>query len=276
MSIRFRVIFMNSVNHVSAFAKLALLYWSLVAFGFCSAATYPIPSEFSPIGTPILNVIEGTSSNNEQTTKVGEVDTGADRRKAKKCKDITTLEKPSGLPRFLRTITGDRKLRPKDKVPAFTLPKVGGEEVSLYDVLEENDYVVIDFWATSCGPCIAKFPKWKKIYSTYNEFGLEIVSICLDLTQEDWEESSQEHRLPWINLGEIEDEFLAGPTSKAFRLRSIPRSYLVDSNGCILDSHIFPIELKGFLQIEYAEELKALEASTDPAISETSDDEDER
>lgn len=263
---------MKCLHHLSILAKLSLVFGSLATFGFSSATNNLISAELGSIAAPLFNAIEVTSSVNQKTTENGKADTGADSKNAKNCRDIAPLEEPSGLPRFLRTITGDRKLRPKDKVPKFTLPKVDGEEILLYDILEENEYVVIDFWATSCGPCIAKFPKWKKIYSTYKEHGLEIVSICLDLTHEDWEESSQEHQLPWINLGEIEDEFLEGPTSKAFRLRSIPRSYLVDSNGCILHTHIFPMELESFLKSEYGEDLKTLETNDDSAIFETNRD----
>ena len=260
---------MKCMDYLSTLAKLSFVFWSLAIYGFSTATNNIIPTELGSIGAPLLSAIEVASSVNQKTPENGEVDTRAD---SKNCRDITPLEEPNGLPRFLRTITGDRKLRPKDKVPTFTLPKVDGEEVLLYDVLEENEYVVIDFWATSCGPCIAKFPKWKKIYSTYKEHGLEIVSICLDLTHEDWEETSQEFELPWINLGEIEDEFLEGPTSKAFRLRSIPRSYLVDSNGCILHTHIYPVELESFLKSEYEAELKALEKNDESAILQTGRD----
>lgn len=266
---------MKSVSYLSTLAKLSMLIWPLVTYGFSSATNKPIPALLGSIEAPLLNAIEVTSAVNQKTTENPEGDTGADSKDVKNCRDITPLEEPSGLPRFLRTITGDRKLRPKDRVPAFTLPKLDGEEVSLYDVLEENDYVVIDFWATACGPCIAKFPKWKKIYSTFNELGIEIVSICTDRTNEDWEESSQEHELPWINLGEIEEEYLGGPTSKAFRLRGLPRSYLVDTNGCILDTHIFPVELETFLKSEYEEELKTIETNDESAIFETGSDDNE-
>ena len=248
---------------------MSLLFGSLVLYGFSLAEISLSFNEIDPVEQRSFKHNNATSTDAEHSENNTEVDSASASKKVKNCKDITPLEKPSGLPRFLRVVTGDRKLRPKDKVPAFTLPILDGEEVSLYDVLDENDYVVIDFWATSCGPCIAKFPKWKKIYSTYNELGLEIVSICLDLTHEDWEESSQKHQLPWINLGEIEDEFLEGLTSKAFRLRGLPRSYLVDSNGCILHTHIFPIELEGFLQTEYGEELEKTQSNDDSAISET-------
>ena len=264
------------MNYLTTLAKLSFLFWSLATYGFSSITNNFIAVEFNSIGVPLLKAIDVASSDYAENTEKEEVDTGVDTKKAKNCKDITPLEKPSGLPRFLRAITGDRKLRPKDKVPAFTLPKLDGKAVSLYDVLEENDYVVIDFWATACGPCIAKFPKWKKIYSTYNDLGIEIVSICTDRTHEDWEESSQEHELPWIDLGEIEEEYLGGPTSKVFRLRGLPRSYLVDSNGCILHTHIYPVELESFLKSEYAEELKAIDSTNDSAISETSVDEGER
>ncbi|MYD44891.1 MAG: hypothetical protein F4W92_00845 [Gammaproteobacteria bacterium] len=110
---------------------------------------------------------------------------------------------------------------------------------------------------------MAQYPKLKEIYATYSEHGFEIVSVCTDFTKEQWKESSEEHQLPWIDVGEINDEYLAGSTSKAFRLRSLPRSYLVDTNGCILHSHMFPKPLEDFLETKYEEELEALEASKD-------------
>lgn len=171
--------------------------------------------------------------------------------KSTDCNDVIPLEKASRMPGFIRRITGDRKLRPKDKVPDFKLPQLNGGEVTLYDVLSENEYVVIDFWATACAPCIAKFPDWKKIYSAYSEEGFEMVSVCTDFTKEQWAESSKEHDLPWIDVAEINNQGLVGPTSKAYSLVGLPRSYLVDSRGCILHTRIFPIELKSFLEERY-------------------------
>ncbi|MCY3885569.1 MAG: TlpA disulfide reductase family protein [Gammaproteobacteria bacterium] len=183
------------------------------------------------------------------------------------CNNVTPLEKASRMPGIIRRITGDRKLRPKDKVPDFKLPQLNGWEVSLYDVLSENEFVVIDFWATACAPCIAKFPDWKKLYSAYREDGFEMVSVCTDFTKEQWAESSKEHDLPWIDVAEINNQGLVGPTSKAYRLVGLPRSYLVNSDGCILHTRIFPIELKRFLEERYGEKPELQEASAHPPES---------
>lgn len=223
------------------------------------------------MSSDLETLVSLTNSSLENTDDHKEVNV----TKATSCKDVTTLEKPARLPKFFRNMTGDRKLRPKDKIPDFTLPRVDGDEVNLYEVLAENDYVVIDFWATACGPCIAQFPKLKEIYSTYEDEKFEIVSVCTDITHEQWEESLEEHKLPWIDVGEINAQGLVGPTSKAFRLRGLPRSYLVDTNGCILHTHIFPIELERFLESEYGENVSALEENGETSTTDMTEIEDE-
>lgn len=254
---------------------LTLLAFSLATYGYSSSKTHSTSVRLGSIEMLTLAVTAVPPRDTGKTTDSASVDTDSKSKKATNCKDVTPLEETSGLPRFLRKITGDRKLRPKDKVPEFTLPRVDGEDVSLYDVLGENDFVLIDFWATACGPCIAQFPKLKEIYSTYSDHGLEIVSVCTDLTDEQWEESSEEHKLPWIDVGEINDEYLGGATSKAFRLRGLPRSYLVDTNGCILHTHIFPIKLETFLESKYGEVLEPQEDSGDSTVSDMSVDDKE-
>lgn len=254
---------MRNTKRTVRVCTLTLLILTFLSIGHSSSVTDFYASAIKASDISNLASLEDSSEENTDEEK------NADAKHATSCKNVTTLEKPARLPKFLRNITGDRKLKPKDKVPDFTLPRVDGEEVTLYEVLAENDYVVIDFWATACGPCIAQFPKLKEIYSTYGDKKFEIVSVCTDITHEQWEESLEEHQLPWIDVGEINAQGLVGPTSKSYRLRGLPRSYLVDTNGCILHTHIFPIELEKFLESKYGEKLESEDDGGDSEISGT-------
>ena len=76
--------------------------------------------------------------------------------------------------------------------------------MSLSDILDEKEYVLVDFWASWCGPCIATFPALKDLYASFGKHGFEIVSVSIDDTRENWSYMTEEHELPWINLGELE------------------------------------------------------------------------
>ena len=98
-----------------------------------------------------------------------------------------------------------KSLPPGQVAPTFTLPDIHGEQVSLLDVLRENKFVLVDFWASWCGPCIASFPALKELYAAYKEKGFEIVTISIDDTIEEWADASDEQDLPWIDLGDSDD-----------------------------------------------------------------------
>lgn len=155
------------------------------------------------------------------------------------------------LQRYIETEENDQTLIQGQKAPEFTLANIEGEEVALYDVLGESEIVLVDFWASWCGPCIATFPDLKRMYSAYNDDGFEIVAISIDSTHEDWQGGSEEHELPWIDLGEIKG--WEGPIASAYGVQFIPKAYLVDSEGCILEKNIHTGKLEELLVARYGE-----------------------
>lgn len=149
----------------------------------------------------------------------------------------------------LAVVQNDAALIPGQKVPEFTLVNYDGENRALYDLLGENDLVLIDFWASWCGPCIADFPELKKLHAAYADEDFEIVGVSIDSTMEDWKDGVDEHELPWINLGEVKG--WEGPVSTMYGVNAIPKGFLVDSQGCIFKKNIRPAALKEFLVDRY-------------------------
>ena len=68
----------------------------------------------------------------------------------------------------------NKALVPGQKAPTFSLPALEGNEVSLTDVLHDNKYVYIDFWASWCTPCIEDFPELKDLHASYSDDGFEV------------------------------------------------------------------------------------------------------
>lgn len=129
----------------------------------------------------------------------------------------------------------------------FTADTLAGEAVNLADVRANSRLVLLEFWASWCGPCRVEIPHMKDAYDRYREKGFEIVSFTIDEDREAWVEASDEEDLPWINLG-------MGPEAEAptaYNVTGVPKNYLVDSGT----GDIVAKDLRGHKLDEKLEEL---------------------
>ena len=157
--------------------------------------------------------------------------------------------------RHLASIGIDKSLAIGKQVPDFTLPDMSGGEHSLREILGAKEVVFIDFWASWCGPCIESIPALKEVYANHKQHGLEVVSISIDENAESWVERSEELELPWINLGELKD--FEGEVATSYGVTFIPKGYLVDENGTIIQKNLTPEQLGKYLDSLSDEETSA-------------------
>ena len=132
-----------------------------------------------------------------------------------------------------------------ESVQDFTLASLVGNEHNLFSALAENDYVLVDFWASWCGPCIAQFPELKEVYAKHSDNRFEVINVSLDDNLEDWERASGEQELPWVDIGDM--QAFEGDTAKAYGVTFIPKGYLIGSDGIIVAKDMTMEDLDQYL-----------------------------
>lgn len=143
----------------------------------------------------------------------------------------------------------DKSLVLGTSAPDFTLSNLAGEQISLADLRQKNEYILVEFWSSWCGPCIGAIPALKDLYSSYSQHGFEVVSVSIDDDEESWIEASGEHKLPWTNLGELAG--FSGSVATSYGVTFIPKNYLVNNEGEILQKDLSPEKLEQWLAIKY-------------------------
>ena len=112
----------------------------------------------------------------------------------------------------------------------FTAFNLAGEEVRLRDVLRENKYTLVEFWASWCGPCIAEIPHLQEAYERFRGNGFEILAVNLDDDPENWRVASEEdYDINWLNVSD--NQAFGSPVAKLYRVKAIPANFLVSTGG---------------------------------------------
>mgnify|MGYP002571071681 FL=1 len=113
-------------------------------------------------------------------------------------------------------------------VPDFSLPSMNGEEVAIRSF--RGKYVLLDFWASWCGPCIGEMPNVHKAYDLLHDKGLEVVSVSTDRRESDWRKAMKEKQMEhFVNLRDTK-----GVLHEIFNRDAIPFILLLDPQGRIV------------------------------------------
>ncbi len=118
-----------------------------------------------------------------------------------------------------------------ERAPQLILPGVDGKDVKMEDL--KGNYILIDFWASWCGPCRAEHPRLIRLYNTYNEQGFEVYSIALDKDKQKWLEAIKKDNLPWeYHVSNL--MMFQSPAVDIYDVKSIPFNVLIDREGNVI------------------------------------------
>lgn len=121
-----------------------------------------------------------------------------------------------------------------------------GKTLSLYSL--RGHIVLLDFWASWCGPCLREMPNVKNIYAKYHSKGLEVLGVSLDEKADAWKNAITNKELNWKHISSLEG--WKCPAAKIYNVTAIPRMYIIDETGKIIAQ-----DLRGEKLVEKMDEL---------------------
>jgi peroxiredoxin len=118
------------------------------------------------------------------------------------------------------------------KAPDFTMNDVNDKPVALSSVVGKSKLLLVDFWASWCGPCRGENPNVVKVWKEYNKKGFDVFGVSLDQKKEDWLKGIADDKLTWTHVSDL--QYWGSAAAKLYAVNSIPANFLLDETGTII------------------------------------------
>ncbi len=144
-------------------------------------------------------------------------------------------------------------------VPPFSLTTIDGRHISMDGLV--GKVVLIDFWATWCGPCREALPHVRKIAQEFQGQPFVVLSVSLDSDDAKWRDFVGKNGMTWL---QYRDGLWTGPIATQFDVKAIPATFSIDADGVLEDQHVGDENIEGRLKKMIA---RALEKQNSPPTS---------
>lgn len=118
--------------------------------------------------------------------------------------------------------------------PEIALNDTTGTPVPLSSL--RGKYVLIDFWASWCGPCRAENPNVVRMYNKFKDKGFAIYSVSLDQAKANWTKAIRNDNLTWTHVSDL--KFWQSAAAQQYGVQAIPATFLLDKDGKIIAKNL--------------------------------------
>ncbi len=120
------------------------------------------------------------------------------------------------------------------KAKDFSQPDVNGKMVSLSSF--KGKYVLLDFWASWCGPCRAENPQVLKAYNQYKDKNFDILAVSLDDKKDNWLKAVKDDGMPWTQVSDLKG--WKNDAAGYYAITAIPQNFLINPEGVIVAKNL--------------------------------------
>lgn len=116
------------------------------------------------------------------------------------------------------------------QIPEISEKDTSGNDFKISSL--KGKFILIDFWASWCVPCLQQVPELKRVFNKYGGKNFAILSISIDDDKSKWIQAIKRENLNWFNISDL--KATEGPAAQVFNIREIPQLFLIDPDGKIV------------------------------------------